>query len=178
MVVVQQHATIKLPIPKMSLKKNGYTLIEILVGLTIIGLLFSFGFVSFRDFSRRQALKGVSSSLQGDLRLAQSYAIAGQKPDSVLCDSPDTLSGYYLRIVSSSEYRIEANCSGGTVIIKTHDLPDGVIISTPNPNPILFKILGQGTNILSNQDPVIITLTQSGTNTTTTVTITGGGEIK
>ena len=45
---------------------KGYTLIEILVGLAIIGLLFSFGFVSFRDYSRRQTLAGAVKEVQGD----------------------------------------------------------------------------------------------------------------
>ena len=54
--------------------RNGYTLIEILVALTIIGLLFSFGYVSFRDYSRRQAVSDAVKTMQGDLRLAEGDA--------------------------------------------------------------------------------------------------------
>ena len=54
----------------------GYTLIEILVGLTIIGIIFGVGFASFREFSRRQSLAGGVKTLVGDLRLAQEQAIS------------------------------------------------------------------------------------------------------
>ena len=44
----------------MDRKHNAaYTLIEILVALTIVGLIFGIGYVNFRDFARRQALAGI-----------------------------------------------------------------------------------------------------------------------
>jgi len=155
----------------MKWKKNGYTLIEILVALTIIGLLFSFGYVSFRDFSRRRTISGVAKSIQGDLRLAQGNAITGQKP--IGCNT--TLDTFGFRVVTSSSYTIEANCGATVVSVKDINLPEGVSIS-PIPDPLLFKILGQGTN-LGAADWTLI-LTQTGTGNTATVTVTSGGEIK
>ena len=159
---------------------KGYTLIEILVGLTIISLLFSMGFVSYRDFSRRQALNGAAKTVQGDLRLTQQQALSGQKPDDGNCNTPNLLNGYNFRVDSSSSYAVEAACSGGggtNVEVKSVDLPSGVSISTPSPNPILFKVLGQGTNIASGGSAVV-TLTQTGVSSPITITITAGGEIK
>ncbi len=157
--------------------RKGYTLIEILVGLTIISLLFGFGYVSFRDFSRRQALNGSLKQIQGDLRLAQSSASAGQKPDDSFCNTPNILDSYNFKVYSANEYNIEVNCTGGIVISKEVTLPSEISISTPSPNPIQFKILGQGTNVPAGAG-TIITLTQSGTNDQATVTITAGGEIR
>ena len=156
---------------------SGYTLIEILIGLTIISLLFSFGYASFRDFSRRQALSGVVKQIQGDLRLSQSSASAGQKPDDLFCNGSNTLRTYNFKVYSDSEYKIEVGCTGGTVVSKEVTLPSEVTISTPSPNPIQFKVLGQGTNIAAGSSAVI-TLTQKGTDSQATVTITAGGEIK
>jgi len=156
----------------MKWKKNGYTLIEILVALTIIGLLFSFGYVSFRDFSRRQTISGVAKNIQGDLRLAQGNAITGQKP--VGCNT--TLDTFGFRVLTTASYAIEANCGATTVSVKSVSLPAGVSISTPTPNPLLFKILGQGTNLGATDWALI--LTQTGTGNTVTVTVTSGGEIK
>lgn len=155
----------------------GYTLIEILVTLTIIGILFSFGYVNFRDFSRRQALVGVVKQIQGDLRLAQQDALSGQKPDDLKCISPNTLSGYNFSVVSSGEYEIRAVCSGGIAgnPEKNVILPSDITITTEL-NPIFFKILGQGTNISGAE--VKLTLTQTGTDNSGTVTVTSGGEIK
>ncbi len=158
----------------------GYTLIEILVGLTIIGLLFGVGSVNFRDFSRREALKGAVKQIQGDLRLTQSLASSGEKPISSSCNSPDLLDSYGFRVSSaSSNYSIEAYCTGSltAVNIKTVTIPSGITVSNPNPNPIKFKVLGQGTNISAGSSAVI-TVTQAGTNSQATVTVTSGGEIR
>jgi len=160
-----------------SYNKNGYTLIEISVVLTTIGKLFRFGFVSFRAFSRREALTGTLKKIQGDLRLAQAYAFSGQKPDDVKCNTPNTLDGYSFKVYSSTEYKIEGNCSGGTVEIKDVTYASDVVLSIPSVNPIMFKILGQGTNIPTGETSTF-TLTQSGTNSELTVTVTSGGEIK
>lgn len=162
-------------------KSLGYTLIELLVGLTIISLLFGFGFVSFREFSRRQALAGVAKTIRGDLRLAQQMALSGEKPLHSPCTSAKLLNGYRFTVVDSQQYAIRAYCSiGGSEVeveVKTVNLVSGVSISTPfpDPNPILFKVLGQGTNI-PGQTTII--LTQSLTGNIVTITITQGGEIK
>ena len=158
--------------------KHGYTLVEILVGITIIGLLFSFGFVSFRDFSRRQALAGAVKSVQGDLRLAQELALAGQKPADC---GLRILDNYGFRRVSSTGYQIEAGCSDVSgpmnVVVKTVTLAGGAEISAPSPNPVSFKALGHGTNIDVGMSATL-TLTQTGAGNPVTLTITAGGEIK
>lgn len=158
--------------------KNVYafTLIELLVGLTIVGLIFSFGFSNFRDFSRRQALLGEKRMVTGDLRLAQEQALSGNKPSDISCTSPYTLNGYNFDVVTDTSYKIQASCSGGNVDTKTADLSSGITISIPSPNPILFKSLGQGTNISSSG--VTLTLTQAETGSTQTINITSTGEIK
>ncbi len=157
--------------------ERGYTLIEILVGLAIVSLLFSFGYVSFRDFSRRQALSGSLKQIQGDLRLAQSSAAAGDKPDD--CDL-GILDSYSFKVNSSNEYEIDANCTiadiSTVIISKTVAVAPGVSVSISS-NPINFKILGQGTNIASGTN-ITITISQSGTNNQSIITVTPGGEIK
>lgn len=155
--------------------KKGYTFIEILVALTIVGLIFGIGYVNFRDFSRRQALSGTARSVMGDLRLAQEQALAGKKPSAAFCNSPNQLNGYNFRVNSSTSYQLEANCSGGNVVTKSVTLPTGISLSTPSPNPITFKILGQGTNLSAD---ATITLTQPGTSNTKQIVVTSGGEIK
>lgn len=161
------------------IRQKGYTLIEILVGLSIIGLLFAVGYVNFRDFSRRQAIAGAGKLLQGDLRVAQQLALSGQKPTDANCAGTNGLTGYYFEL-SSTEYKIYAGCSGGvsTEITKEIFLPTGISVSPlPSPNPILFKVLGHGTNIPEGGTAEII-LIQSQTNNTFTVTVGAGGDIQ
>lgn len=155
-------------------KRTGFTLIEILVSLTIIGLLFGFGYVNFRDFSRRQTVNNAVKLIQGDLRLAQGNAITGQKPKPD-CNLPKTLDGYSFKVISATEYQILANCGSTAVTIKDVNLTGGITIS-PIPAPLNFKILGQGTDVGSTD--WALTLMQYGTTNTATVTVTPGGEIK
>lgn len=167
---------------KMSNFKRGYTLIEILVGLTIIALLFGVGYINFRDFSRRQAIAGTAKKMQGDMSLTQQLAFSGQKPADAKCDSPNLLNSYDFTIISTSEYLIQANCSGGVVTNKDVNLPADIsIISiyyTGAPfNTISFKVLGQGTNIPDSQS-VIFRLTQALTNNKFDITIGSGGNIQ
>jgi prepilin-type N-terminal cleavage/methylation domain-containing protein len=157
------------PAPKKT--ERAYTLIEILVSLTIIGLIFGVGYISFREFSRRQALAGAARSLRGDLRLAQGQALAGKKP--IGCT---VLNGYRFSTVSESVYSIMAGCSNGDFSIGKDSVsfPGGVTMS-PVPGNILFKVLGQGTDLGSD---VEINLVQEATGNIEKVTITTGGEIK
>jgi prepilin-type N-terminal cleavage/methylation domain-containing protein len=169
----------------------GYTIIELLVGITIIGFLFSAGYAAFREFSRRQSLDAVARSMRGDLRFAQEQAMSGNKPPNDAtykcgcpktdpsCGSTNYLSGYNFKVTGGTTYEIQAVCSFGTpkeIVTKTVTLTSGVTIGTPSPNPILFKVRGDGTNISTT--PATITLTQTGTALVQTITVTNGGEIK
>lgn len=156
---------------------EGYTLIEIMVGLTIIGLLFSFGYVSFREFSRRQALRGSTKKMMGDLRLAQELALSGDKPDSASCSGNNRLAGYSFSVDSSASYSVDAVCGGGNIEVRSIVLPADISITSPSPNPIIFKSLGQGNNI-EEGGSATITVSQTATGNGQTVTITSGGEIK
>lgn len=163
--------------PPAYLKTNSaYTFIEILVALTIVSLLFGIGYVSFRDFSRRQALNGTARSIVGDLRLAQEQAISGRKPSDLFCNPPNYLDGYNFRVVSAQNYVLEASCSGGNVQTKSVTIASDISLSVPSPNPILFKSVAQGTNISGAS--ATVTLTQAGTANTRAITISAAGEIK
>lgn len=165
----------KYNIPNTS--RSAYTLIEVLVGLTIIGFLFAIGFASYRDFARREALISTAKKVQGDLRLAQGFALAGEKPEDPFCTGSNLLNYYGFKVYNSNEYKIEANCTGGTVVNKDVTIQSGIQLSIPSPNPIKFKVLGQGTNIPDGQSVNLI-FTQTGTTRTYTITISSGGDIK
>lgn len=154
--------------------EDGYTLIELMVSIGIMSLLFTLGYASLRDFSRRQALSAVERRLGGELRLAQEKALSGQKPVSDKCDPPQELVGYQFKVVSDSQYVIEANCTGGVVEVKSVSLPAGITISYPTVNPILFRILGEGTNLTASSSSV---LTETASGRQVTVFVTEGGEV-
>jgi prepilin-type N-terminal cleavage/methylation domain-containing protein len=154
--------------------KNGYTLIELLIVITIIGILFSAGYLSFLDYSRQQALLSVVRGIQVDMHLAEDYAISGNKPTA--CNT--LLNGYNFNVTSSSSYEVDANCTPNSNFqVKTVTLPAGITISAPVPNPILFKSLAQGTNIAGGGTASIV-VTQTLTGKTRTVTIGANGNVQ
>jgi len=157
------------------MNEKGYTLLEILVALTIVGIIFSIGYVGFRSFSQRQEMQSVARNIRGDLRLAQGQALAGKKPPGVNCDSPATLDGFNFSVDSATTYSINAVCSGGLIETKSVSMPSGITITPGAVNPIVFKIIGNGTNITGQ---VVINITQTGTTNTASITVTEGGEIQ
>lgn len=157
---------------------SGYTLIEVLVAISILSLLFLAGMASYREFSRRQALVSVVRQVKADLRLTQQYAIASKKPAGCT-----VLDGYYFRVVPSDRYRISYYCDPTATLEKEVVLPSGITISglAPNLTPsntIWFKTLGDGTNIPTVPGSTVITITQTTTSESLTVTVTSGGEIR
>ncbi len=154
---------------------GGYTLIEILIVIVIMGLLFAVGYANYRDFSRQQAVTSAMRALRADLRLAQEQAIEGKKPPG--CTG--TLTGYKFTVANNLIYQISAYCTGGDIVVKTISLPSGITIGTPVLNPIVFNVLGTGTNI-SQAIPgrVVIGLTQTATNYFRSVIVYPSGEVK
>jgi prepilin-type N-terminal cleavage/methylation domain-containing protein len=156
----------------------GYTLIELLLVMTIIALLFLTGIASYREFSRRQELVSAVRKVQGDIRQAQELAIASKKPAGC-----SVLDGYYFVVVPSGSYEIRWVCGASTGVEKTIPMPAGITISGLSPNltpsnSILFKTLGQGTNIPSAAGSTSITLTQTVYGKTAVITVTAAGEIR
>jgi prepilin-type N-terminal cleavage/methylation domain-containing protein len=158
---------------------KAYTLIEILIVLAVMGLLFSFGFVSFRDFSRRKIVSGTAEAVRGNLRMAQNNATSGTRPEGGGCDSK-VLENYSFRVYDPGAYRIEANCMGAVLTnmtVRDVVLPAGIFISVPSPNPLEFKAMGWGNNIAAGSISTI-TISQEGTTNAETITVSAGGEIQ
>lgn len=156
-------------------KTQGYTLIELLIVVTIGVIIFSVGIASYREFSRRQDLLGVSKKMVADLRLAQQLALTGQKPEGSSCSK---LIGYTFERTSASGYALYANCDNGGVVsnVETKTLEfDTNVTFTATTNSIQFKVLGQGTNLLVDN---VFTLSNSVSGNTAVITVGVGGNIR
>lgn len=148
--------------------KTGFTLIEILVGLSIVALLFVGGYASYREFARRQVLDNSFEELRSDLNLAQQKALSGEKPSG--CTG--TLLGYKVGFTQTS-YSVAASCSLGEVVVRQFSLPNGVVLSAPA--SVLYKVIGEGTDLLAD---ATIKLTQVSTGKTRQTTLTVGGTLR
>lgn len=157
---------------KVSARTFGYTLVEILIVISIIGLFTGAGIVEYRSYSRRQALTSATRSLVADIRLAQEYALSGKRPTG--CTPDIDLIGYYFKITAAN-YTVSAACTAlpaNYPVVKTVLTPSGITY-TPAGN-FTFKVLGAGLLTGANYS---ITVKQPSTNTTQTVTVTHDGQI-
>lgn len=139
--------------------KKGYSLVEILVVLTITGVIFGVGYVGFRDFARRQSINGAAKTFKTDIKLAQEQAFSGKKvPGCTVLD------GYEVFVdTTNSLYTVSASCSSGGVStkyeIKSKELPDDVVVEISPQNTFLFKSIGHGTDIPEGE-AVTVTFSQ------------------
>jgi prepilin-type N-terminal cleavage/methylation domain-containing protein len=154
--------------PKTNTETNAFTLIEMMVVIGLMLIIFTIALPNYRSYQRSKDLDKVYQNMVADIRLAQEYAISGNKPTA--CGS-NVLQRYEVYYVSASEYQIRAVCGGNYVYIKTVNL-NGV---TQNSfSPIGFKVLGEGTNIPAG---TTITITLSYIGNTKTIKVESGGEI-
>jgi len=87
----------------------GFTLVELLVAISLVGILSGIGITSFINFRQNQIVNQAASQIVQDLRLTQSMALNGQKPTG--CSQ---LQGYFFKLdLSGRTYKIYAECTGG-----------------------------------------------------------------
>ena len=118
---------------------SGFTLIELLVTISLVAFLFTIGFTSYLDFSRRQTVYQAARQIVEDLRLAQSLAANNQKPSG----SCGVLNGYTFRFFDKTKYYVDVDCSNPTYnnTVKEGSLPSGLTLS--GFTKVTFKVLRQ-----------------------------------
>ena len=151
----------------MNRQRFGFSLIELLVSITLLMILAGVGVAGYRLSVRKQTMDAAYSQVTGLLRQAQANAQSGKK---INCTT--TLAGWQVRFNGSSAV-LEESCAS-TYSVSTFELPLGVTLTTlPSPNPILFRVLNRGTDVLSSTD-----IGFSGFTLTKIITVTSTGEIR
>lgn len=154
-----------------SIVSSGFTIVEVLIVIVIIGMIVVVGSVRFREFSQRQALVNAKRLVLSDLRAAQSDANSGRKPDTCT----DTLTGYSFDLINTTTYEVYALCGSPSVLIKRVTMPSGITL-TMSIDPVIFRSVSQGTNLTGSQVSTI-TISNSGINSDT-IEIRPSGEIR
>jgi len=80
--------------------KKGYSIIELLVVVVIMGFLAALVIPSFSNFQQDQDLKLSAEEMKANIRLAQSRSLSGSK--GTTCNATDTLLGWYFAIQSGA----------------------------------------------------------------------------
>lgn len=143
---------------------QGFSIIELVIVLSIMGIMFSVGSANFRDFQRRRTVESVAENIRSEMRLAQQYAISGRKPQDCV-DNDWTLKSYQVYQTDSiHQYHIGAVCDDGdedtpdlscpthdssypSLCVRTIELPGNVNVdftSTSTPPGVEFLVLARG----------------------------------
>lgn len=105
----------------MLIKKNqkGFSLIEMIIVVVIIGLMATLAVSQFDKFFRQQKLKSAGRELLSDLRLARSYAVARRGQYGIYFNQNARQYILFKDIVNPSNYTYDV----GDSAIKTISLP-------------------------------------------------------
>lgn len=127
--------------PLFSIRKpKGFTLIEMIVVITVIAIISSVGIASFVDYSRNQEVNKAVSDMANILQEARSRATSQVKPDVVACRN-NTLSRYRVALCQTDKtqclginkqnyhYELQVDCEGNYTFIESGKLSTSSNIS-------------------------------------------------
>jgi len=147
--------------------KRGFTLIEMLISVTVMLLVVGGGIAAFLNFNDAQNLQGEGKELVSILRAAQSKARVGDRPDG--CTG---LSGYAVRgTAQGTGVQMYAICEGGDFLREEYQFEGDVVLD--NSFDITFQSL-QGGVIGADT----ISLTSASQEEPYEIEVNVGGEIK
>lgn len=180
------------------MKKNAYTLVELLVVMSILAIVGVISFVNIGVFREDKDLIQVSLDLQNHLREAQTNATSST---TTLC--PDNKPNFW-KVIFNSRNQIDLKC-GETGGQKSWLISDKVRVdsikgssgtsscdSSFNPSStgqvelkfsqlsgkVEFIDLNLGSSCLANSEKMVISLKSNSSNNIKTVTINKGGSIE
>ena len=147
---------------------KGFTLIEVIVSVSIALALVGGMIVNYNGYNDRQTLKQTALTLKNNLRFAQAKAQSGEKPAPACTE----LIGWAVTFVSGG-YATQASCNPEGLVgdITSVTFPSGVTAS-PVPAAIIFRVLSRGTMLVSAE-----TITLSGFSQTYALEVSPGGDI-
>lgn len=125
--------------------QEGFTLIELMVVLSVTAVLGTLGIAGFTNYNQIQVLQSASNNLATTLNIAKSRALS-QVKDSTLCGASDVLGGY--KVVTNNDcktYDLKVVCGGADHKVgNTKTLPGDVMFTTNTQKSFLFPVLTGG----------------------------------
>jgi len=132
---------------------EGFTIIELLVTLTIMGVLLGTTLVQYNTYNDRQQVKQAALTIMSDLHQVRSEAVSGKKPQVAGCSDVEPFNGYSVSFTYNS-YTVSPRCNDVDVVEGqvTHVLPSGVTFSSvPSPASFMYYSLTRGVSAVPDQ---------------------------
>lgn len=155
--------------------RMGFTLIEIIVAMSVIAILSTVGIAAFLNYSRSQSVAQATAELYTTLNLARSRAQSQVKPSSGSCGPPSysSLEGYRVRAATPTRYDLYAICGGSQEFIEFHVTPSGVTLSSSASSFTFAIITGNVAEAAAGGTPITV----SGYGSSQIITVYNDGRI-
>lgn len=192
----------------MSYKRNGFSLVELMVTLAVIGILLALAAPYFSDWAANSRVRSTAEALQNALRKAQSEAIRRNHQTALVltaATAPSATStantagpNWFIRLVnfSATETATSATADGGSanflIASETYGSSNSVTI-VGSKSMICFNSLGRLTNNAAStsdgyalnctvpaspSSPVTYTISRTGASLTLQVRVGLGGRVQ
>lgn len=185
----------RFPAIRRGRRAPGFTLIELVVAITVFSILLGFGIPEFLNFLKDRQVRTAAESLQNDLRLAQIEAMKRNLPtELVLTSTPVTMSTLSPSPNSTAAtnwvIRRPANAALGqptAEVLAARNATDGFpnarirLRTASNGNPLRFTVLGRTATTAGvplNGDTVFQVRASSGTAHNLCVVVSPVGSIQ
>jgi prepilin-type N-terminal cleavage/methylation domain-containing protein len=146
----------------------GFTLVELLVVISLMSILMLTSIVTFSSFTRTQSFQTSVSDVVSLLNKAKSRSLNQVKP--VDC-ATDSLKGYQVSFtLSDSSYKLEVACGDTTHLLETKKLSPQITFADTSSPSVFFNV---ATGVVDVPKEVVIT----GFDKNKTINIDGVGNI-
>lgn len=152
-------------------KSKGFTLIELMVVLSVTAFLGTLGIAGFITYNQIQILQSASSDVVTVLNLAKSRA-QSQVKLSALCSSSETLDGYRVEILAPKNYTLYLHCSGNDRKVEEEAKVLARDVKFDSNVSFFFPLQSGGVQV-----PGTITITHSGNGRSKTITVNSLGGV-
>lgn len=137
--------------------KNGYTLIELLIVITIIGLFSALSLAYYNNFNETKKLTKETQRFLSVLELAKKKASSG---DASMCSSPNpgdtpAVAEYSVNVLSSSSYQLAPNCTTGLPNTITYDTDPSIIFPNASGSIAFYPLIANSSSsciVLKNEN--------------------------
>ncbi len=147
----------------LKIHDSGFTLLELLIAMGIAMVLIGGVFAGYERFNRNERLRQAGSTLKSNLRLAESKAISGEKPQAA-CSQ---LTGVAVTF-STNSYMLQAQCGASLVGLQIEVILPLTLTISSTVSPLVFRVLNRGVEadvtitITDGSKSYVVTVSQSG----------------